>query len=239
MFDERTLEDDLSRELRAIVVDLQPRAGLADTSIARRRSRRRRAGVGGVGVAAAVSAGAVLALGGGSSAARPPELHLAAYKFALPRDATTVAATPAACALGTFVTYPNDPNPTADQPGVGAAAARQPAISSAITAQGGCVSMLITDPYTPGSSLTPTPAFPELSTSPVTVDGDAGTIGTQEFLGGDNTTINGVHVPNATTDNELTLTIPAANGQDQLLVVTAAGVSQSELQSIVASGLDR
>jgi hypothetical protein len=243
MLDEPTLDDDLGRELHALVDDLQPRAGLADAAIARRRSTRRRAGVGagGLGAAAAVSAGVVIALGSGSSPARlgHSELHLAAYKFALPRDATTAAATPAACALGTFVTYPNDPDQSPDRPGVGASAPDQPAISSAVTGQGGCVSMLITDPYTPGSDLTPSPAFPELNTSPIMVDGDSGTIGTQEFLGGENDTINGVHVPSGTTDNELTLTIPAADGQDQLLVVTAAGISQSELQSIVVSGLDR
>jgi hypothetical protein len=242
MQDERQLGDTLTREFHELVGGLEPRAGLADAAIARRRSTRRRAGigVGGLGAAAAVSAGVVLAFGSGAAPARlgHSELHLAAYRFALPRDATTDAATPAACALGAAVAHPNDPDQTTDEPGTGVSAADQPAIASAVTGQGGCVSMLLTDPYTPGSDLSPAPLLEEPDASPITVDGDSGTLGTQEFQGS-GWDGQGTLIPNGTTNNELTLTIPAADGQDQMLVVTAAGVSQSELESIVASGLNR
>jgi hypothetical protein len=245
MLDERTSDDDLGRELHALVADLEPRAGLADTAIARRRSMRRRAGVGtgGLGVAAAVSAGAVLALGSGT--AQParvrldgPRLHLAAYHFALPKDASPVAATPAACAIPASVVYPGDAPPS----DVGATSASEPAIANAVTSAGGCLSMTITNAYTPGSADAPTPAF-MFAKSPITVDGDTGDVGTQELIGRDANggplTINGVTVPSGTTDNALDLEIPVADGQVQMLLVTAAGVSQSELQSIVASGLNQ
>jgi hypothetical protein len=246
MQDERQLGDTLTREFHELVGALEPRAGLADTAIARRRSVRRRAGVGvgGLGVAAAVSAGAVLALGSGAAPARlgHSELHLASYKFALPRDATTIAATPAACALGAgVVVYPDVT--ASDESQMGVTTPAQPAIANAVTSQGGCVSMLLTNAYTPGSDLTPVPGFPFLNQTPITIDGDSGAVGTQEFIGagerGGDATVNGSAMPSGTENNELTLTIPAANGQDQLLIVTAAGVSQSELQSIVTSGLQQ
>jgi hypothetical protein len=177
MQDERTLDDDLGRELHALVCDVQPRPGLADAAIARRRSTRRRAGagVGGLGAAAAVSAGVVLALGSGAAPARlgHSELHLAAYRFALPQDATTVAATPAACALGAgVVVYPHVTASNASQ--IGVSGPSQPAIANAVTGQGGCVSMALTNPYTPGSDLTPVPGFPFLNQTPITIDGDSG-----------------------------------------------------------------
>jgi hypothetical protein len=242
MLDEPTLDDDLGRELHALVDDLQPRAGLADAAIARRRSMRRRAGVGvgGLGAAAAVSVGIILALGSGSAPARlgHSELHLAAYRFALPRDASTVAATPAACAIPAGVIYPGDTPPS----DMGASSANQPAIASAVTSAGGCLAMTITAPYTPGSADAPSPAF-MFSKTPITLDGDPGAVGTQELIGrdadGGPPTINGVTVPSGTTDNALELEVPAADGQVQMLLVTAAGVSQSELQSIVASGLNQ
>jgi hypothetical protein len=242
MFDEPTLDDDLGRELHALVDDLQPRAGLADAAIARRRSMRRRAGVGvgGLGAAAAVSVGIILALGSGSAPARlgHAELHLAAYRFALPRDASPVAATPAACALGQgMVAYSGT---AADESQMGASTPDQPTIVSAITGQGGCVSMLITNPYIPGSAVTPSEVYPEHDESAITIDDDSGTIGTQEIYGDPSGyTFSGVHVPDGTTNTVLTLVVPTADGQDQLLLVTAAGVSQSELQSIVASGLNQ
>jgi hypothetical protein len=252
MHDEHQLGDALSRELHELVGGLEPRVGLADAAIDRRRSVRRRAGIGagGLGTVAAVSAGLAVAIGGGGGGggggAAPArlggsELHLAAYRFVLPRDATPVAATLAACALGAgVVVYPTVT--AADESRIGVSTPDQPAIASAVTGQGGCVSMLLTNAYTPGSDLTPVPGFPFLDQTPITIDGDSGDIGTQEFIGGDGSggdaTVHGSAMPSGTENNELTLTIPTANGQDELLIVTAAGVSQAQLQSIVASGLD-
>jgi hypothetical protein len=243
MQDETHLAETLGRELHELVDDVRPRAGLVDAAIARRRTVRHRALTGTVGVTAAVAAALVVALGttgGGrpvstngshavaSRGSAAAQLQLASYHFSLPRDAKAVPATPATCAFGTGVTYPNDPNQTSpNQPGVGASAPNQPTIASAVTAQGGCVSMLLTDPYMPGSDLAPTPAFPIENQAPITIAGNSGTIGTQELIGSGPTE----------KDTLLTLELPAPNGQKQLFLAAAAGISQQQLESIVTSGL--
>ena len=252
MQDETHLAEALGRELHELVDDIQPRGGIVDAAIARRRTVRRQALTGALGTTAAVAAGLVVALGAtdGGSVARKgsgavarkgsavAQLQLASYHFSLPRDAKVVPATPATCAFRTGVTYPNDPNQTlSDQPGVGASAPSQPTIANAVTAQGGCVSMLLTDPYSPGSDLTPTPAFPTENQAPITIAGNSGTIGTQEFIG--DATMNRVKLPSGTKDDLLTLELPAPNAQKQLFLAAAAGISQQQLESIVASGLDQ
>lgn len=172
-------------------------------------------------------------------------LQLASYRFSLPEDASVVAATPSACALRPMVVYPHAPNPdptsppepgpAPDQPGIGMSAANQPTIANAVTAQGGCVSMALTDPYTPGSDLTPLPGFATPDQSPITIDGSSGTIGMEELIGAGPT---GQSIP-PEKNVLLTLVLPAPNGQKQLFLAAAAGVSEEQLESIVTSGLDQ
>lgn len=184
-------------------------------------------------MAAAVTAAVVVATSGSNTATRlgSRTAQLASYRFALPRDTTGVAASATDCALRATVVFPNATS-TAQ---IGASDPSQPAVASAILGDGGCVSMLLTDPYTPGGAGQPVPAFPVLDSSSVSIAGDQGTIGTYEFMG-DATNGNGVSL-NGAKNVELTLQIPAANNQMQMLLVAAAGVDESELQSIVASGL--
>ncbi len=161
------------------------------------------------------------------------EARLAFYRFALPRDATDVAASPADCALRATVTFPNA---SIGAPGIGASDPHQPTVASAVLGDGGCVSMLLSDPYTPGGANMPEPAFPVLDSSPISIAGDQGTVGTYEFIG---SASNGKGVPlNGAKNVEVTVQIPAGQGQFQMLLVAAAGVSEQQLESIVASGLN-
>jgi hypothetical protein len=132
--------------------------------------------------------------------------------------------------MGAFIAYTPGPNE-------GATGAHQPAIQNAVTSSGGCVSMLLTDPFSPGAANAPRPFFYPVQTSSVTIDSDTGTIGTYEVLGGSGLTIHGVPVSTGTENTELFLQIPTTNGEVQELEVAAAGISESQLQSIVASGL--
>jgi hypothetical protein len=239
MLTDEQIGDVLSRELSELTGDISPRADLADRVVSARRGRRRRtqAAAGSSLVAAAAVAGVALGTGGSSRAPRlaAAKLHLASYRFTMPRgsrvaDADAVAATSPSCAMGAFIVYTSGPNE-------GATSADQPAIQNAVTSSGGCVSMLLTDPFTPGAANAPRPFFYPVQTSSVTIDGDSGTVGTYEVLGGSGLTIHGVPVTNGTENTELFLQIPTTNGQVRELEVAAAGVSESQLQAIVASGL--
>ncbi|MGI8714529.1 MAG: hypothetical protein ACR2NR_15410 [Solirubrobacteraceae bacterium] len=224
----------LGEEFHSLVAGLSPRTDLADRVVGRDRSRRRRTRTVGVGAAGAVVAGSLAVTLGGLGVTHAPglehrDLRLASYHFSLPRDTTAVAATPADCALKATVASP-------DLSAVnGVTKPAQPAVASAVLGDGGCVSMLLTAPYAAGDPNAPKPAFPVLHQTPVSINGDAGTVGTYEFIGsasnGQGTALNGAK------NVELALNIPAGDGREQLLLVAAAGISEQQLESIVASGL--
>ena len=214
-----------------------PRLTTGTRPTARRRPRRPRllrfAGVA-AGIAA-IAAAITVTLGGsgttGPAPLGPSQLRLASFTFHLPRNSHAVSSTPAACAIGGYVVY-------TPGPGEGASNAHQPAIAEAVTGNGGCVSMLLTNPYTPGAANAPRPAFPVIDQHPVQIGSDSGTIGTYEFLGGSNTTVHGVKIPSGTRDTELNLQIPTSDGQVQDLQVAVAGITEQQLVSIVSSGLN-
>jgi hypothetical protein len=210
-----------------------PRADLADVVISRRRSGQLKTRLGGAGatvtVAAAVAAVVLSSQSSGLIPLGPASLRLAGYSFQLPNGSRAVSATPAACAIGAGVTY-------ATAPADGVANANQPAIAQAVTSGGGCVSMLLTDPYTPGSADAPHEPFPVVDQQQVQVGSDAGTIGTYQVIGTD-MTFNGVAVPSGTEHVSLNIEIPAANGQVEDLDIAAAGISEQQLVSIASSGL--
>jgi len=239
MLTDDQLGDALGRELRELTDELSPRPDLADHVISTTRGQRRNRLAAGSGslIAAAAVAAVVLAIGGSGTARRGSgaQLRLAAYRFSMPHGSRlagpdTVAATSPSCAMGALVVY----TPGA---GEGASDADQPAIQSAVTNSGGCVSMLLTDPFSPGAANAPRPFFYPVQTSSVMIDGDTGTIGTYEVLGGNGLEIHGVPVTNGTENTELFLQIPTTGGQVQELEIAAAGISQTQLQSIVAAGL--
>jgi hypothetical protein len=242
MVDDQQLGDALSHALHHGSDMLSPPSGLADQIIGQRRARRRRAGL----AATAATTGALaIALTGLAISQSPSSmtlgrarLHVASYTFRLPRGAHAVSAsaTPAACAIGAAVAY---------SPGSGEGASDstdQPSIAQAVTADGGCVAMLVTNPYTPGAANTPQEPFPVVDQHTVQIGADTATVGTYELIGsgltpGSDPIINGVPVPSGTRHVVLTVPLPAGNGQDQDLQVAVAGISEQQLVSIVSSGL--
>jgi hypothetical protein len=229
------LTETLGKQLHSLVAGLSPRTDLADRVVRRDRTRRHRTvGVGAAGAAVVAGALAVTVGGLGATHARRlghRELRLASYHFSLPRDTSAVAATSADCALKATVASPNLSAVS------GVTEPLQPDVASAVLGDGGCVSMLLTAPYAAGDPNAPKPAFPVLDQTPVSINGDAGTVGTYEFIGSASTSNGqGTHL-NGAKNVELALNIPASDGQEQLLLVAAAGISEQQLESIVASGL--
>lgn len=220
----------LTRVLQDHTSDVFPRPDLADRVIRRRHAGRFRSRLT-ASAATAVAGLAVLLAGAipGAHAGHDARLQLAGYSFTLPNGSREVPASPAACAIGAGVIY-------TPGPGEGAGNADQPAIANAVTAGGGCVSMLLTDPYTPGAGNAPSEPFPVVDQHQVQIGTDTGTIGTYKVVG-ENMTFNGTPVPTGTEHLELNLQIPASDGQVQDLQVAAAGLSEQQLVTIVTSGL--
>lgn len=233
MVTDQELGDALRKALHQRTGALTPRADLADVVIRRRRTGQLKARLGGTGAAVAVTAAmAAVVLGSQSSGLTPlgpGHLQLAGYSFQLPQGAHVVSATPAACAIGAGVTYSSAPSE-------GVSNTSQPAIAQAVTSAGGCVSMLLTDPYTPGAANAPSEPFPVVDQHQVQIGSDTGTIGTYQVIGAD-MTFNGVPVPSGTEHVSLNIEIPTTNGQVEDLDIAAAGISEQQLLAIASSGI--
>jgi hypothetical protein len=229
---DQQLGDALHHALHQHVGMIVPPADLADVVISRRRAGQLKARLGGSAAAvaaAAAVAGVLISSVGGFKPLRPARLQLAGYSFQLPAGAHAVAATPAACAIGAGVGY-------APGTGEGVSSTSQPAITQAVTSSGGCVSMLLTEPYTPGAANAPSEPFPIVDQHQVQIGSDSATVGTYQVVGRD-MTFNGVAVPSGTEHLALNVEIPAAGGQVQDLNIAAAGISEQQLVAIASSGL--
>lgn len=251
MLSDQQLSDELGRALQDRTSDLAPRPDLIERVVRQARTGRRR-----VRIAAATATVAALVVGGvafagaqSSGLGQPGHLRLDSYTFRLPHGAHAASAhdmteTSAACAAVSVdgVSYAPEPNGSFS-PNDGASTANQPAIADAVTANGGCVSALLTNPYTPGTADTPGAGF-AIPSDPhsVMISGYSGTVETAYVQGagvtpGSEMTMDGVSVPSGTQFVSLTLHIPAGGGQVQTLQVAAAGISEQQLASIVSSGL--
>jgi hypothetical protein len=230
---DETLERALSDALHDLVGDSQPDPRLGDAVLAHheRRRRRVRAAQGAVALAGVIAvAGLVVALStGGTAAPQRAQLTLASFKLQLPPRSHVLAPGSHVC-LPAIVNYPST-----NVPSGGPANPTEPKVVSAATGDGGCVSILLTAPFTPGSANAPTP-FNDRNPTPVTISGFHGTIGTATWQGG-GMTYDGISIPDGTTQSELTLQVPAAGGQVEDLVFAAEGLSHQQLVSIVSSGL--
>ncbi len=153
-------------------------------------------------------------------------LQLAGYTFRLPRGAHVASASPAACAMSAVLLYRTGPAPLPTVPS-------EPKVASAVTAHGGCVSMLLSAPYQAGAE--PRVGWGPVSVHAITIDGFSGTLGTYDYVG--RATTNGVRIPSGTRRLVMTLTLPFAT-QYRDLQVAASGVSTAELTKIVSSGLN-
>ena len=228
-------DDELGEALRHALHDgtwtPSPRPDLADRVISqvRRERRRKRIGCAGLGTGIIAAAALVVALVS-SHSPRPVELRFASYAFRLPSGSRVAASTPAACAFPVGFVY-------TPAPGESASDATQPAVANAVTSAGGCVTMLLSNPYTPGADNAPQTAMSAaLDQHAVTIASDPGTIGTY-VLDGSDMSSDGVPIPSGTEKIVLTLHLPADDGQTQDLQVSAAGISEQQLISIVSSGL--
>lgn len=231
MLSDEQLQDTMRDGLHGLAGDLEPDPRLYERVLAGHARRRRGRAVGAM-VAGTVAAGAaiVLTAGGAGSPAPSPQLRLASFRLRLPEHSQVLAPGSHRC-LPAIVMYPNvyfpsggPPNPT------------EPAIVSAVTGDGGCVSVLLTSPFTPGSSEAPTPFMDEQSAKPIQIGSYQGTAGPATWIGSD-MSYQGIAIPSGTTQSILSLEVPAAGGQLEDLVFAAEGVSEQQLISIVSSGL--
>jgi hypothetical protein len=220
----------LVQGLRDLVIDVNPDPGLGDRVLARAAGRRRRytsASLSGV-LLAAVGAATALVLAGGSAAR--PELKLASFRLRLPARAHVTPLGSHVC-LPAMVMYPSTQVPSG-----GPANPTEPRVASGVTAAGGCVSVLLTAPFTPGSNQVPTPFMDEQSAEPVQVGAYAGTLGPATWTGG-SMTYDGYSIPDGTVQSVLSLRVPAGGGQVEDLVFAAEKISAPQLLSIVRAGL--
>jgi hypothetical protein len=195
-------------------------------------ARRRRVRTVGAMVALAVVAGAaiVVTAGGAGTPAPSPQLRLASFKLSLPEHSQVLAPGSHRC-LPAMLMYPGTSVPSG-----GPANPTEPAIVSAVTADGGCISVLLTSPFTPGSSGAPTPFMDEQSAKPVQIGSYPGTSGPATWTGS-NMSYKGIAIPSGTTQSMISLQVPAGDRQVADLVFAAEGVPEQQLISSVSSGL--
>jgi hypothetical protein len=233
MLSDDTLESALRGALHDLVGDIEPDPQMGDVVLERHARHRRRSraaqGAGALAAVIAVAGLAVVLTAGGATAPHGAQLTLASFKLRLPARSRVLAPGSHVC-LPAIVSYPSTSVPSG-----GPANPTEPKVASAATGDGGCVSILLTAPFTPGSASSPTP-FNDIHPAPVTIGGYQGTIGTAIWQGGD-MTYDGIHIPDGTTQSELTLQVPAAGGQVEDLMFAAEGLSGQQLVSIVSSGL--
>jgi hypothetical protein len=154
MLSDETLEGALRGALHDLVGDIEPDPQIGDVVLERhsRRRRRSRAAQGAGALAAVIAvAGLVVALtAGGTAAPHRPQLTLASFKLRLPARSHVLAPGSHVC-LPAIVSYPSTTLPSE-----GPANPTEPKVVSAATGDGGCVSILLTAPFTPGSANAPT-----------------------------------------------------------------------------------
>ena len=193
-------EDELRLALRAELRDVEPGDGLAATVIARYRRGRRRRAAGGATLVTAIAGIGVLLGVTGAPGPRPVQLHVSSYTLTLP-DRYHLA-------------LPPQPISPASQQKVAAAAA----------ADGHCVSMQLTAPFSPGT--TGDPNIPR-GAPVVTV----GPYHAWLIPGGCS-----VRIP-LNRQHQLVIEMSAPHGQIQDLVIGASGLSPAALASLVARNL--
>jgi hypothetical protein len=154
-------------------------------------------------------------------------IRLDALTIRLPSGYRVVKSATAYCDLGA-VGY-SWPAPTAQGMKTTASPEPQyPAIQTAATADGGCVSMLLTPPGSVGSAGLPGLINPSTE-SALQVGPYSGIVGTPQYTLGT--------PPAGSSEIVLEVQIPSTAGQAQELVVATAGLTQDQLVSIVSQGL--
>jgi hypothetical protein len=232
------LADALRETLREQTREIFPPTDLADRVIKQRRQGRARVRAAtSISLVVAVAAAVTLvlsAIGSGSTLAHPLRLRLAGYAFSLPAGARVVPARPAGCLIG-YLTIAQTQAVIGTVPRT-----RQPAIANAITRDGGCVSLMLTTAHSRSRPDALMKSLPALQQRAVRIGAYRAEIGTSRTVGERvNLNKNGVSVPHKTEfeNIELDVQLPAGAGRVRDLLVAAAGVSEQQLITIVASGL--
>ena len=229
MLSDEQLQDTMRDRLHGLAGDLEPNPRLYERVLAA-HARRRRVRTVGAMVALIVAGAAIVLTAGTGSPAPSPQLQLASFKLRLPEHSQVLAPGSHRC-LPAMVMYPSTSVPSG-----GPANPTEPAIVSAVTADGGCISVLLTSPFAPGSSGAPTAFMDEQSAKPIQIGSYQGTAGPATWIGSD-MSYKGIAIPSGTTQSIISLQVPAGNGQVEDLVFAAEGVSEQQLISIVSSGL--
>lgn len=163
----------------------------------------------------------------------PNVLALATYEFRLPKDYRLTSALHTTCRAIVTIGGPSAAGVSALSPDSTAASA------SAAASSGGCISMLLTPPFTP-SSTTPAPYLRsggQATSSPVRVGPYSGWLTTQGAL---TRWLQSQGVVPASTlhpDLQLSVELPLGGGEYRVLEVGSRGISQSALVDIVRQGL--
>jgi hypothetical protein len=245
MLSDDTFEDELRLEFSLLDIP-EPAPGVLQKTVRRyRRWRlRRRLLVAAPGVALAASLGVALAVSGvlspGTGGPRSNAIHLsdrhaihlANYTFPLPTSYAVTASTPSSCPVVLIMTQPTPPtmpkistgsvvwSPPVIAQTYGASSSSSTAhMASGATADGGCLAMELSIPFTSSRST----ANPYATGSQeVDVAGDTGWLTVANYDKG---------------MVQLTVAVPQANGQMRDLVVGSSGLSKSELVTVVSQGL--
>lgn len=188
--------------------------------------------------AALVATGVAVPLALGASGGTPTTLRLASYSLRLPSRYHAVKSGSVLC--NPLLLFAYVPHAGVTPPGPSSHPA-EPGIVSAADQAGACISVGMSAPYTPGSPDATFIATKPRVTEPVQIDGFQGWVGTWTWIGegqnGGDMMIDGVPTPSGSTEEELVLTVPAADGQLQYFAVAATGVTAAQLVSIVSAGL--
>jgi hypothetical protein len=194
-------EDELRLALRAELRDVEPGDGLAATVIARyRRGRRRRAAGAATLSTAIVAIGVLLGVTSAPGRPSPVELHVSSYTLTLP-DRYHLA---------------HSPRPISP--------ASQQRVAAAAAADGRCVSMQLTAPFSPGTAGDPNipRGAPEVMVGPYHAWLIPGGCSSRIPLN---------------RQHQLVIEMSAAHGQIQDLVIGASGLAPDALISLVARNL--
>jgi hypothetical protein len=175
------------------------------------------------------------------------EIHLASYTFRLPSgyralrqdDHRPAARALSSCHPGVIATFPVGSTVPSfdDKPD-------EPGVVSAANAAGGCISMALIGPFTPGGPETPTIAgvggpndTAEPASQAIRVGPYQALVGSWKMLGW---STQGTPAPapwNGETELVVDVSLPEPGGQVDNLVVTSTELSQSALIALVRSGL--
>jgi hypothetical protein len=244
-------DEDLGRALRAqlheLVVDMAPRHDLCSAVMRQHQSRRRRsrmrAGLATLAVAAAVAVPLSMAATGGGASPRA-QVRLASFTFGLPAGYRPLPSTRRAlCALGIGV-FPPPQRPVFGPHRLPAYAKMR----SAANADGGCLALLLTAPFKPGTNAAPVPpaSARQVAVGPYRawegrLPWSEGPLRISALFVEVDRPANGhpgpVFFRKHGTSLVLDVRIPVGNGEDRDLVVVSRGLSEQKLVSVVISGL--